>query len=86
MGPEVFLSMSLALEKHIEPKELAEIWVLSPQMIRSIFIDEPGVLLIGEPSGRVGKKLKRSYFTMRIPLSVVERVHQRRSTRNQRRA
>jgi hypothetical protein len=86
MGPEVFPSMSLDLEKHIEPKELAEIWGLSPQMIRSIFIDEPGVLLIGEPSGRVGKKLKRSYFTMRIPLSVVERVHQRRSTRNQRRA
>ena len=41
---------------------------------------EPVVLLIGEPSGRVGKKLKRSYFTMRIPQSVAERVHARLSS------
>jgi hypothetical protein len=78
----VFPAMCLAMEKHLDAKELAELWGISPTMVRSIFRDEPGVLLIGEPSGRVGRKLKRSYMTMRIPLSVVERVHLRRSTRN----
>jgi hypothetical protein len=67
--------MSLALEKHWNPTEVSELWGISPQMVRTIFMDEPGVLLIGEPSGRVGRKLKRSYFTMRIPQSVLERVH-----------
>ena len=73
--------MSLTHEPHYEPKELGALWKVSPQMIRKVFQDEPGVLLIGEPSRRVGKKLKRSYMTMRIPHSVAERVHQRRSTR-----
>lgn len=78
--------MSLTHEQHYEPKELAAVWKVSPQMIRKMFQDEPGVLLIGEPSGRVGRKLKRSYFTMRIPYSVAERVHLRRSTRSRSRA
>ena len=73
--------MSLTHEPHYEPKDLSTLWKVSPQMIRKIFINEPDVLLIGEPSRRVGKKLKRSYLTMRIPYSVAERVHQRRSTR-----
>jgi hypothetical protein len=73
---------TLAMERHLDAKELAELWGISPKMVRTIFRNEPGVLLIGEPSGRVGRKLKRSYMTMRIPLSVVERVHLRRSTRN----
>ena len=42
-----------------------------------MFEKEKGVILIGEPSRRVGRALRRSYFTMRIPESVVERVHQK---------
>jgi transcriptional regulator GlxA family with amidase domain len=65
------------LEKHFSPKELAETWGLSDTKIRRMFQNEPGVLLVGAPSRRLGKKLKRSYFTMRIPESVAIRVHER---------
>jgi len=65
----------LAGERHFTPKELAGLWKLSETKIRRLFQNEPGVLRIGEPSRRVGRKLKRSYFTMRIPESVAIRVH-----------
>lgn len=65
------------LERHFSPKELSEAWGLSETKIRRIFRNEPGVLLIGEPSRRLGRKLKRSYFTMRIPESVAIRVYER---------
>jgi excisionase family DNA binding protein len=78
-------TMSLAIEKHWAPNEVAEMWGLSAEMVRMVFRDEPGVLLIGEPSRRVGKKLKRTYMTMRIPQSVLERVHLARSNRSIRR-
>ena len=65
------------LEKHFSPQELAETWGLSDTKIRRIFQNEPGVMLVGAPSRRLGKKLKRSYFTMRIPESVAMRVHER---------
>jgi hypothetical protein len=42
-----------------------------------MFEGEPGVLRLGEPSRRLGKKLKRRYFTMRIPESVAIRVYER---------
>jgi hypothetical protein len=71
----------IAHEPHYTPIELAALWKISPQMVRKIFQEELGVLLQGEPSGRVGRKLKRSYFTMRIPYSVAERVHACRATK-----
>ena len=74
--------MSLTHEPHYTPMELGERWNLSPQMIRKIFEREPGVLKLGEPSPKVGKKLKRTYSTLRIPYSVAERVHQQRSTKS----
>lgn len=65
------------LEKHFNAKELGEAWGISDTKVRRLFKDEPGVLLIGEPSRRLGRKLKRSYYTMRIPESVAVRVHER---------
>lgn len=65
------------LEKHFSPQELSEIWVLSDTKIRRLFENEPGVVLVGEPSRRLGKKLKRRYYTMRIPESVALRVYER---------
>jgi len=56
-----------ALEKHYSPQEVAELWALSDSAIRRLFQDEPGVLKVGEPSQRLGRKLKRRYFTLRIP-------------------
>ena len=65
------------LEKHFMVKELAELWGLSVTKIRRLFKDEPDVLLVGEPSRRLGKKLKRGYHTMLIPESVAARLYQR---------
>ena len=67
----------LADERHFSPAEIAETWGLSPTKVRRMFADEPGVMKIGEPSRRVGRKLKRSYHTLRIPESVRDQVHQR---------
>jgi hypothetical protein len=76
----ILTCMCLTHEPHYNAKQLATIWGVSPQTIRNVIENEEGVLLIGEPSRRVGKKLKRSYMTMRIPYSVAERVHRERST------
>lgn len=73
----VLTSMSLSTEQHFTPSELAVFWALSPTKIRRMFENEPGVLRIGEPSRRVGRRLKRTYHSMRIPQSVADRVHKR---------
>lgn len=69
------------LEKHYSPQELAETWGLSDSKVRRMFEHEGGVLLVGEPSHRLGTKLKRRYYTMRIPESVVARVYERLRSR-----
>ena len=65
----------LAGEHHYKPEELAELWGVSTETIRSIFRAEPGVLKIG----KTGAKYKRGYVTLRIPEEVMERVHRRLS-------
>ena len=62
-------------EKHFSPAELAEAWGLSSDTIRNIFREEPGVLKYGKTETRH----RRGYITLRIPLSVAERVHRRMS-------
>ncbi len=46
-------------------------WNLSRDVVRKIFEREPGVLVIGND----GSRSKRGYHTLRIPESVMERVH-----------
>jgi len=60
-------------ERHYTPSEVAAIWHLSVEMIRRIFQNEPGVIVLQGPM----KKGKRPYKTIRIPQSVLERVHRR---------
>ena len=60
-------------EKHYSVNELAILWNLSKQTIRRLFQDEPDVVRIGDTDVR----RKRVYVTLRIPESVVRRVHQR---------
>jgi hypothetical protein len=62
--------------RHYSPAELAQLWSLSVDFIRKIFEEESGVLVLGNPETRRGK---RSYTTLRIPEHVVERVHRRLS-------
>lgn len=62
-----------AIEKHYSVQELAEIWNLSEDTIRRLFRDEPGVIKINATPGR----RKRGYVLLRLPESVVMRVHER---------
>jgi hypothetical protein len=62
-------------ERHNAVIEVAEMWNLSPDKVRELFEREPGVLVIGDPNPRH----KRRYRTLRIPQSVITRVHTRLS-------
>jgi len=71
------LNSEQALERHYTVAEIAELWHVDESTIRRIFQDEPGVL-------RVGTRLRsnrgqRSYISIRIPASVVERVYGNRT-------
>jgi hypothetical protein len=60
-------------ERHYAVAEVAEMWNLSPDKVREIFEHEPGVLVIGDQRPRH----KRRYLTLRIPQTVLQRVHSR---------
>lgn len=60
-------------ERHFTVKDIGVMWKLSDDVVRKQFEEEPGVLVIGEDAPRG----KRRYTTLRIPQSVVERVHRR---------
>ena len=63
-----------ALEQHYSVTEVAKMWALSEKTIRRMFEEEPGVLQWGSPETR----RKRGYQTLRIPESVLLRVHEKR--------
>jgi hypothetical protein len=60
-------------ERHYTPSEVAELWQFNVETIRQLFQDEPGVVVLQAPV----KKGRRPYKTIRIPQSVLERVHKR---------
>ena len=60
-------------ERHYTPSEVGALWCLNVETIRRMFQDEPGVVVLQGPT----KKGKRPYKTIRIPHSVLERVHKR---------
>ena len=62
-----------ALETYFTVRDVAALWKLSEDTVRRLFQGEPGVLIVS-PRQRRGK---RSYTTIRIPKSVLERVHKR---------
>lgn len=61
-------------EKHYTPNEIAEKWGLDPTVIRNLFRDEAGVVKIGNDKSTYRK---RAHTTLRIPESVMQRVHRR---------
>jgi hypothetical protein len=71
------LESSVHAERHYAVTEIAEMWNLSVDKVRELFGEEPGVLVIGEQD----RRHKRRYVTLRIPRSVVERVHLRLSSK-----
>jgi hypothetical protein len=77
MGTQVPQQIQELTERHYAVYEIAEMWHLSPDKIRSLFAHESGVLVIGDPCPRH----KRRYRTLRIPQSVLNRVHSRVAVR-----
>lgn len=59
-------------ERHYTVGEIAVMWNLSKDAVRRLFAKEPGVLVVGQDQSNA---YKRRYTTLRIPESVVERVH-----------
>jgi len=66
--------LTMAVERHHTPAEVAKMWALSVETIRRIFENEPDVIKMPNASGYTGR---RRYKTLRIPVSVVNRVHRR---------
>jgi hypothetical protein len=61
-----------AFERHYSVEELAELWHLSEDFVRRLFLKEPGVVVFWRQ--RPGRRV---YRTLRIPQSVAFHVHQR---------
>jgi hypothetical protein len=61
-----------SMERHFSVAQIADRWALSEDTVRRLFENESGVLVIEPPRGRYSR---RRYRTLRIPESVVERVH-----------
>lgn len=62
-----------SLERHYSPEDISGMWGLSVRTVRRLFANEPGIIELGQ-----GETLqKRRYFTIRIPESVLARVHRR---------
>ena len=64
-------SIDLSREKHYSIAEVAKLWALSEKTIRRMFEHEPGVLCWGKSEAR----FRRGYRTLRIPETVMLRVH-----------
>jgi len=63
-------------ERLLTPVELADHWALSVDTVRRLFEGEPDVLVFAHR--RAGR---RRYRTLRIPVSVAERVYRRLTIR-----
>ena len=75
-GSRDFLHLQMhdfASEKHYSVIEISKLWALSQKTLRRIFENETGVIVWGCPETR----RKRGYRTMRVPESVLQRVHRR---------
>ena len=61
-----------AFERHYSVEELTELWGMSDDFVRRLFLHEPGVVIFYRQQPG-----KRVYRTLRIPASVALRVHRR---------
>lgn len=59
--------------EHFTVLDLARAWKLSPDCIRELFAEEPGIIAIGNARST----RRRRYITIRIPAEVAERVYRR---------
>lgn len=74
IGPQsVSDQAASAMEKHYSVEQIGDLWGLSTRTVRKLFEDEPGIIVFGN----TGSLKKRRYLTLRIPESVLLRVHRR---------
>jgi hypothetical protein len=67
-------------DKHYTVAELAERWHVSPNTVRRLMADEPGVLkFTAAPEKRCRSPRRRHMTQLRIPARVAMRVHARLS-------
>jgi hypothetical protein len=66
-------SIDLANEKHYSVIEISKLWALSQKTVRRIFEREPGVIQWGSTETRH----KRGYRTLRVPETVLLRIHRK---------
>jgi hypothetical protein len=67
------LMTPISEEKQFSVQQIAESWNLSENAVRGLFRDGPGVVRFMQPARRG----TRHYVTLRIPQSVMDRVHRR---------
>ena len=65
------------MERHFTVAQVARNRNLSADLVRKLFLDEPGVIVISKP-----KRHKRIYRVLRIPESVERRVFMRLTNGN----
>ncbi len=68
-----------AFEPHYSVPQIAKIWALHPDTVRSMFQNEDGVITIHHPE----RLRKRQHTTLRIPESVMVRVHRKWTSKSQ---
>jgi hypothetical protein len=66
------LAQETTFERHYSVDELAAVWGMSDDFVRRLFLHEPGVVIFFKQ--RPGR---RTYRVLRIPESVVQRVHRK---------
>jgi hypothetical protein len=72
-GPAAAPAIELAREKHYSVIEIAKLWALSEKTVRKIFEREPGVIYWSTEE----RLHKRGYRTLRVPETVLHRVHRK---------
>ena len=72
-GPSPVASIDLASEKHYSVIEIAKLWALSEKTVRKIFEREPGVIHWSTEE----RLHKRGYRTLRVPETILHRVHRK---------
>jgi DeoR-like helix-turn-helix domain len=65
----------LATEQHYSVAQVAEMWSVSEDTVRRLFQDQPGVLRVSMPRLQKNRK-QRPHVLLRIPASVLARLHQ----------
>ncbi len=70
---------SIATERHYSVSEVAKQLNLSDKTVRRMFEEEAGVLKISFPRLLQSGRRHKPHVQLRIPASVLDRVHQQRS-------